>query len=292
MKKTKIDGTQEWSGISLNFQRGCRNDCLYCYGKRDACRRAITTPDGITPSTWHEESVSITGKKLLVKNSAFSLLPPDKQPYMFPTTHDIFPENLINYKNLLKRALDGGNFVLIVSKPRRECIENICADFTSYRRKMMFRFTIGSSNDDVLKFWEPNAPSFAERLDCLKLAFKKGYKTSVSCEPMLDDNIHAVIEAVEDYVCDFIWLGTMNGIFYKHTKILRDDVKHLEEHRSLLEEIVFTYQSEEAIKGLYSRYARHPKIKWKKSIKEIVGLELQTCPDQDWFHREPPIPVQ
>ena len=73
------------------------------------------------------------------------------------------------------------------------------------------RFTIGAMDDDVLRYWESGAPSFAERLAALKHAHGQGFRTSVSAEPMLDVP-HAVelYEAVVPFVTDTIWFGKMN----------------------------------------------------------------------------------
>lgn len=292
MTKTKaLGGTQEWSGTSLNFQRGCRNDCAYCYEKRDASRRNKNKAGAITPAIWHDEAISITGEKFLRGEGPLPKLPPAKQPYMYPTTHDIHAENLENYLGLLRRALAGGNYVLVVSKPRMECVVRLCAELGSYRRQMLFRFTVGSANDEVLRFWEPNAPAFQERLSCLQLAYQQGYKTSVSCEPMLDNNIGAVVEAVRPCVWDHVWLGTMNGVFYAGTRDLRDDMRHLSSVKARLEQLIFTYQSRDNILALYERYKDDDLIRWKKSIKKTVGLPLQTLPDQEWFDRDPPAPA-
>jgi DNA repair photolyase len=64
----------------------------------------------------------------------------------------------------------------------------------------------------VLGFWEPNAPDFHERFMALRHAYNKGFATSVSCEPMLDNNVHLVIDYVEPLVTDSIWLGKANQL--------------------------------------------------------------------------------
>lgn len=63
-----------------------------------------------------------------------------------------------------------------------------------------------------MKFSEPNAPDFDERIKCLKHAVNSGYETSVSCEPMLDDNVEDLIKMVRPYVTDSIWLGKPNRL--------------------------------------------------------------------------------
>jgi DNA repair photolyase len=112
----------------------------------------------------------------------------------------------------LSNVFRPGNQVTIVTKPHLDCVKAICAEFPDYKDKILFRFTIGSSDSNTLKFWEPNAPDFAERLESLKYAFSEGYQTSVSCEPMLDDNIGDVIDQVSPFVSDSFWLGKANQL--------------------------------------------------------------------------------
>lgn len=87
---------------------------------------------------------------------------------MFPSTHDITPKHLDLAIDFLKRLLGNGNKVLIVSKPSFECIKWICDSFVDYKDHILFRFTIGSTDNKTLKFWEPNAPDYSERKKALE----------------------------------------------------------------------------------------------------------------------------
>jgi len=118
----------------------------------------------------------------------------------------------------------------------------------------------------VLKSWEPNAPSFEERLESLKYAFKNGYQTSVSYEPMLDDKIDDVINKVSPYVTETVWIGkpnklnerlSMNG--FKNDLVTMDCALRL-----------IQLFSDEYIMELYDRYRNNPKIIWKDSIKKVI----------------------
>ena len=109
-----------------------------------------------------------------------------KRAVMFPTTHDITPKTLGPCVTALHHLLGGGNRVLVTSKPHLECVKAICNTFADFRHMILFRFTIGAFDDDLLQYWEPGALPFGERLASLKYAFKHGFQTSVSIEPMLD----------------------------------------------------------------------------------------------------------
>ena len=62
----------------------------------------------------------------------------------------------------------------------------LCDDLREYKKNMLFRFTIGSMNNEILSFWDQYAPLYEERKQSLEFAFNAGYRTSVSVEPMLD----------------------------------------------------------------------------------------------------------
>ena len=195
---------------------------------------------------------------------------------MYPTTHDITPQYLDKHAIIISRLLETGNTLLIVSKPHLECIERLCREFEEYKNQIVFRFTIGSTNNEVLKFWEPGAPSFEERLLSLIHAHQNGFETSVSIEPMLEGNLDELIASVEPYVTDTIWLGKINRLKstlaingFKQPEILaRADA-------------LIKSQNDEAIKQIYNRYKDNPKIRFKESIKKVVGLELQELPGMD-----------
>jgi len=198
-----------------------------------------------------------------------------KGTIMFPTTHDLHKEFLSEIIEHLWKLIYPGNRILIVSKPEIEVIDEICYTFRHYKDKILFRFSIGSSNDEVLSFWEPNAPNYSERIRCLKLAAGLGFETSISCEPMLDDHIDMVVEDCRNWVTDSIWLGKMN-FPTQRIKINNPGFKDWDRL-----EFVLDCQTDSNIKALYERFKDDPLIKWKESIKKVVGIDLLTKPGED-----------
>ncbi|WP_371801799.1 radical SAM protein [Candidatus Lokiarchaeum ossiferum] len=193
-------GTLEWASSNVNIQKGCKNGCKYCYAARMAVRfkrcsnlMEWTTQIQVDPSKVQKNYRKRNGR------------------IMFPTSHDIYTSNLIPCLDVLDKLLKSGNEVLITTKPEDYCIEEICDEFQKYKDQIQFRFTIGSAYNAVLKKWEPNAPSFDERVSALKRAYFEGFKTSISIEPYLDYYPHEVIEEVEPFVTETIWLGIMNS---------------------------------------------------------------------------------
>jgi DNA repair photolyase len=167
----------------------------------------------------------------------------------------------------LGKILAAGNQVLIVSKPHLDCVRYMCNTFNPFKENILFRFTIGSADSNVLKFWEPHAPDFDERLASLKYAFNAGYQTSISCEPMLDNRVDQIIEKVLPYVTETIWLGKPNKLIGRLSMNgYKNDKMTMERARRLMESL-----SDEYILNLYERYQDNPKIRWKDSIKKVLG---------------------
>jgi len=250
MKNKKVFGTKEWAKYSANSTIGCSNDCKYCYA------RASYIKKGNDSETWTDENrINFEWNK---KDGVI----------MFPTNHDITTTNYDDALKVLNKLLSTGNDVLIVSKPKFEVIERLLKDLKDYKDKILFRFTIGSSDNKVLKFWEPNASLFEERLDCLKLAFNEGFATSVSMEPYLDLNTSDVVKTANkflSYSTNSVWIGKMNGI---DTRIADIDENIINDYNEAMKD--------ENIWKIYNSLKSEPKIRWKESIKKVIGLELAT----------------
>lgn len=256
----KKTGTREWADVNVNIINGCEHRCRYCYAAEMAKRfgRIAALDDwGTTCFELRPAEVDKTRKKY-------------KGRVMFPTSHDITPRFLDECVTVLRKLLAAGNEVLIVSKPHLECVQRLCQELAAYKEKVIFRFTIGAMDDELLRYWEPGAPAFAERLAALKHAHEQGFRTSVSAEPMLDVP-HAVelYEALIPYVTDTIWFGKMNDVRRRVAVQTPEDevaVRRIEEN-----------QTDERIVELYQRLKDNPKIQWKDSFKAVVGLPTADC---------------
>jgi DNA repair photolyase len=252
--KKKSTKNRQWAEKTVNLISGCAHSCKYCYAKAMLVQLKINTIDN-----WKNEV--IRNPYLLKKKFR-------KRDYliMFPSTHDITPEHLQENLTFLGHLLAAGNKVLIVSKPHLECVKSMCDAFIPFKGNILFRFTIGSADSNILKFWEPNAPDFNERLESLKYAFNSGYQTSVSCEPMLDDKIDQVIQQALPYVTETIWIGIPNLLIERLSKNgFEDDHITMDQACALMK--LF---SDEYILSLYAKYQNNPKIMWKSSIKKII----------------------
>ena len=253
-----VFGTYEWAISNANFINGCSHDCKYCYSKEMAIRFKRKTP-----ATWSKEVVN---KSSL--NRTFHK--PNKDGYiMFPSSHDVTPLHLDESLKFLRNMLAAGNKVLIVTKPHLSVIREICKEFKDYKEKILFRFTIGSVNSDILKFWEPNAPDYQERKQSVIYAYRHGFMTSLSCEPMLDANIDEVVNDLQKFVTDSIWIGKANFLIRRLTANHSTDKETIRKAHELID-----LQSDDNIKKLYKRLSKNKKIKWKESVKKVVGLNI------------------
>ena len=257
-----VSGTSEWAASGHNIQTGCGHGCLYCYAHAMASRF-----DRVPEGGWTCEVLNPVGMAKVFGQR--------KGTIMFPTAHDITPANLTESTEVLERMLKPGNHVLIVSKPHLACISHLCRELAPYKDQILFRFTIGSALDGTLGFWEPGAPTFRERMLSLVYAHAQGFKTSVSMEPMLDTEemlIRACVQQVEPFVTDSIWLGKVNKL---ETRLRANGHWEIPGVADMARALVAS-QSDERIHSLYAALKDNPKVKWKESIKVVVGLEVPT----------------
>lgn len=258
-----VFGTYEWAVINANFINGCSNNCKYCYSREMAIRFKRKTTEN-----WKVEEVNYNQfTRKFKKVDGF---------VMFPSSHDITPSHLPETVDFLRRIINAGNNVLIVSKPHFEVIETICNEFVDHKRNILFRFTIGSMDSEILKFWEPDAPDYNERKRCLKFAYENGFETSVSCEPMLDNNTSSLVSDLQKYVSDFFWIGKANFLNRRLRMNGFTDEETLDKAIELID-----WQSDSNIKFLYRRLKGNPKVKWKESIKKVLNLEISTVKGAD-----------
>ena len=253
MEKKKT-GTREWSEDTVNIQLGCEHNCRYCYARANALRFKLANRQSWSTPSVNQKAVDRNyGKKRGV--------------VMFPSTHDITPNNLSECLVVILRLLDAGNQLLIVSKPHMDCIELICERLIEYKQQVQFRFTIGSTRDDVLAFWEPGAPGFEERLKCLQYAHFKNYRTSISAEPFLDDSIEHLYTRCFPFMTESFWIGILRH-FNRRVDRSAITVEQMYDFVSPL----LACQQPNPVRRLYEKLNGRPLIKWKDSIREIVGI--------------------
>lgn len=248
-------GTYEdgWAKKTLNIQVGCEHDCRYCYGRANRFK-------SYTQEQWSKPIINQAKVDKQYRKSQGRI--------MFPSTHDITQRNINECMIVIRKLLEVGNEVLIVSKPHWTCITLMCETFKQYSDQITFRFTIGSTRNDVLSFWEPGAPNFTERIACLHYAYDTGYVTSVSCEPFLDAWPHYVYEATEKYITDSFWLGTLRKFGQRvNLEGIRPD------DQLMYVEPLKVVQTPAMVMHYYNVLKDRPHMKFKDSIRKIIEHE-------------------
>lgn len=251
------DGVYEWADFSYNIGTGCSNNCRYCYACGIAMENARRDDKVFRRSDWPHDRVN--PKKANIHQSEDGIV-------MFPSMHDITLAYLPTYIRALRNILNAGTRVVVVTKPRLECIRTICDQFQDHKDNMLFRMTITGLNEELARFWEPGAPLPEERLTALRLAFDSGYQTSVSVEPMIDsvDRTVELYQAVLPYLTEDIWFGKMNDIDRRvemADQSSRDAVRLIRQN-----------QTDENIHRFYKQLKGADKVEWKDSIRKVVGL--------------------
>ncbi|MCE7740783.1 MAG: hypothetical protein GPJ50_15570 [Candidatus Heimdallarchaeota archaeon] len=205
---TKTKGVYEWAKNNFNISIGCFNDCKYCYSSSIAHRHGRVQRD-----CWKNMYTKSYAKidEQLKRLPKTKNTDPDLYDIMFPSSHDLFEENLEEACYALSKILELGKTILIVTKPRIAVISELIYRFQDYKKQILFRFTMGTADDDVRQYWETNASTVRERMICLYLAYKAGFNTSVSIEPFLEDyTLIKHIKRIHSYVTHDIWVGPMN----------------------------------------------------------------------------------
>lgn len=247
-------GTKEWAEANCNFQKGCRNDCVYCYAKAMAIRFGTATAE-----SWKEPVISIPER-----------LPKGKM-VMLPSSHDIDNRNIDEAIEILGRLLERDNKVLIVTKPRFSTISSLIRFLKSPAcRKcngmVTFRLTVGTSDDRLLQRFEPGATTFHERFMALRELYIAKIPAGVSAEPLLGglETFDDLYLRVRKFMTGQIWVGKMNS---PRQRIRMNTEGTFDEK---LIDWVVRKQSDEEMLRLYDRYKDDPKVAFKDSIRNIV----------------------
>lgn len=259
-------GVYEWADESVNIQIGCEHNCRYCYARHRAVERF-----------GYCKSNEAWAQPVIDRRKVHKQYRKNYGTVMFPSTHDITPLNLHHCVEVITKLLGAGNSVLIVTKPHFRCVEKLCFELEPYdKNKILFRFTIGSMQDSVLRFWDPGAAKFAERLECLKYARGKGYRTSVSCEPFLDRYPEVTFSACVDYITDSFWIGKLRFL------ATRCNLKNITsvEKQLFVDPLRRAMDDDRFILGLYEALKDNPLVRWKDSMREVIESKSVKSADQ------------
>jgi DNA repair photolyase len=247
-------GTRNWDWADepynyIDSKESCPNQCKYCYikGMNKRFGRAARDKD----MTDEKRDLFVAKKEKVDKK--WRKNKNKRKLIMFPSSHDIFPENVEDYCVIAEKIIKAGHQILCVTKPDLSCVKIICDKMKKYKNEFRFRFTIGTHNNELLKKWEPYAPSFQERLDSIIDAKEAGFFTSISAEPLLDDPTE-LIQMTEKYV-DEIWIGPMS-----YVAELRDDSELFDNYNEV----------KKMLPDIFEKFKNHPKVWFKEGLRKMV----------------------
>jgi hypothetical protein len=243
-------GTRELSDVSINSLIGCHNGCLYCFAAHKAIEK------GFVPSqeAWTKEKEKNFSPNCTIKYDG---------RVMYPTAHDITGRFLHTHIKNIAELLKSGNDLLICSKAREKCMQKVAEACIDYKDKVIFMVTITTFDEAQSIFWEPNAPLPMERIAALQYLHGQGFSTSVLIEPLLQGPASAmsIYQAVEPYVTDLVWIGTMNSADTRVNVAVPENAKAVE--------AIKRYHSIDNLRFLYSSMKDLPKVQFKSSITRI-----------------------
>lgn len=138
----------------------------------------------------------------------------------------------------------------------------------SQRNHPLFRFNIGAKNNKDLRHGKPGASSIEDRLQALKLAHRREYKTSIGTDPLLDRKTPSVIKAVKPHVPNTVRLSPE----YRLGGIMK--MNGPGDHAALAktEEILDSRPAAWLVEH-FGQYKVAPMIKYRHSWREAVEIE-------------------
>jgi len=238
-------GQWQFADKSFNIRdsrKACKHACTYCFVTPLLGRFRGNVPLEPVPieEAFPEDPAKAAKRWAKPKNGP--------KVIFFPSTHDIFLENVPSYVACCARMIGAGHEIMFVTKPHEAATAEFIRLFDPKLRDKIHTFiTITSDDDAVLKHYEPFAAPYAERVRCLRRLFEAGFQTSAMIEPYLTDPRRFVPE-VEPFVRQVVAIGSMNYSALGEDKVL-DQLYAPEKIRELL---AFARQ--------------HPKIIFKKEL--------------------------
>lgn len=187
---------REYGDYAINIYTGCPHRCYYCFAPnvlrkdRERFHSHVEPRAGIVEAVKRQlDKDQITGQLI---HLCFTC---DPYPRGYDTTVT---------REIIKSIKDSGNHVQILTKGGALAAR----DFDLLDGQDWFGVTItGDFYNDQIS--EPNAASWFFNLRTLSCASKKGIKTWVSCEPVLDsDNVLKLLSG--DWPIDRFKIGKLN----------------------------------------------------------------------------------
>lgn len=190
---------REYGELALNIYNSCNFACTYCYvpailkKDRDTFHKDIKTRDNLLEKVEKDCQSGLIDRPV---HLCFTCDPYQDIDIRLQLTREVlklFKKYNINFQMLTKGGM------------------RAVRDFDLYKPGDSFGATLTLlPHNHYAHYWEPNAPSNADRCKSLLTAYDKGIKTWVSLEPVIfpEDTLR-IIENTHEYV-DLYKVGTIN----------------------------------------------------------------------------------
>ena len=247
----------QWGNKSYNIRDPsvfCKHKCTYCYMNNINDRFKHETRLIDMEDLFPLDIKAVNKKWKRTEKSSV---------YFFPSSHDIFYENIQEYISTAKKIMDSGNDIMFVTKPHFETIKKISEGLKNYKDHIAYYMTITSDDNNLLRVFEPNAAPFEERLECLKYLYENGCRTSVMCEPYLSNPV-TIVDKCLPYIKDAFIIGEMN-----YNDEIVDKLGNIEFSEQLKKYITELYSINFQIQQ-YNYYCGNPKIFFKKGFYDTI----------------------
>ena len=184
---------REYGELALNIYTGCPHRCFYCFAPsvlrrdREAFHSNVHPREGIVEATRKQlEKEQITGKLI---HLCFTCDP-------YPTAVDSMAT-----REIIKLLKEYGNHVQILTKGSG------LRDFDLLDHEDWYGVTISGGNTQIVEPWSEPTP---RRILDIRTAHKRGIKTWVSFEPVIDADV--VLEILDRWHNDFdkVKIGKLN----------------------------------------------------------------------------------
>jgi len=190
---------REYSPLALNLYNGCDSGCFYCYLRR--------LPGNFSTSK------AVAKKNCIerLKKSAKKYKNSDKQILLSFIGDPYCKANLAHNltRHALEILLENRIPVSILTKGGLQCINDLSI-FEEFDGHIQVGATITYKNNFQTEQYEPAAASYLDRISTLEILHKKGIKTWISFEPVVElDTVEQTLIDTVDFV-DMYKIGFMN----------------------------------------------------------------------------------
>jgi len=225
----------EYAQRALNIYKGCTHACRYCYGKR----RLSATQKADYDTNPNPKADFIA--KLRKEAAKF---PPDTPEILLSFLGDVYQPaemELRLTRQAIEILIENDLPFTILTKGGTRAVRDF--DLLEGYPKARFGTTLIFSEQKHSDHWEPGAATIVNRIATIRIARRRGIKTWVSLEPVINpEQALALIYQIHPFV-DHWKIGKINY----HTGIDVDWIVFREEAKALLDSLGAEYYMKKSL---------------------------------------------